>query len=148
MDTPPPDPPTDPGFPVGALTSDESTRRRLPATGPERFIGAAVAGIFGVIGLCVIGFMATMDPHEFGTPPLFFRIFASLIGLAFVIVGFGGAAGALRAKAAPHPPGTSAPRTGYQCPHCGAGLGKAEVSPSGDIKCAYCHKWYNIHAPR
>lgn len=34
----------------------------------------------------------------------------------------------------------------YRCNHCGAALGdKAEVSPSGDAKCLYCHKWFNIY---
>lgn len=34
----------------------------------------------------------------------------------------------------------------YECEHCGAGLGKnADVSPSGDVKCQYCNKWFNIH---
>ncbi|HVE59795.1 MAG TPA: hypothetical protein VNB22_23485 [Pyrinomonadaceae bacterium] len=34
----------------------------------------------------------------------------------------------------------------YQCKNCGAALGeKADVSPSGDVKCSYCNKWFNIH---
>jgi hypothetical protein len=34
----------------------------------------------------------------------------------------------------------------YQCKNCGAALGeKADVSPSGDVKCTYCNKWFNIH---
>lgn len=35
---------------------------------------------------------------------------------------------------------------GYDCVRCGAALSKnADVSPSGDIKCQYCNKWFNIH---
>lgn len=34
----------------------------------------------------------------------------------------------------------------YDCDNCGARLGKdAEVSPSGDVKCKYCNKWFNIY---
>lgn len=34
----------------------------------------------------------------------------------------------------------------YNCNHCGAALGDdADVSPSGDAKCRYCHKWFNIY---
>lgn len=34
----------------------------------------------------------------------------------------------------------------YECLNCGANLGKGvEVSPSGDVKCEYCVKWFNIH---
>jgi DNA-directed RNA polymerase subunit RPC12/RpoP len=34
----------------------------------------------------------------------------------------------------------------YTCKNCGAILGeKADVSPSGDVKCQYCNKWFNIH---
>jgi DNA-directed RNA polymerase subunit RPC12/RpoP len=34
----------------------------------------------------------------------------------------------------------------YECDHCGAKLDKnADVSPSGDVKCTYCNKWFNIH---
>ena len=36
-------------------------------------------------------------------------------------------------------------KIGYKCEHCGAGLDeKADVSPSGDVKCTYCKKWFNI----
>ncbi len=34
----------------------------------------------------------------------------------------------------------------YECLNCGADLGKGvDVSPSGDVKCEYCSKWFNIH---
>jgi DNA-directed RNA polymerase subunit RPC12/RpoP len=44
----------------------------------------------------------------------------------------------------PGPPQTGA--VGYQCAHCGATLGEqADVSPHGDVKCAHCGRWFNIH---
>jgi hypothetical protein len=34
----------------------------------------------------------------------------------------------------------------FACPRCGAALGEgAEVSPHGDVKCAYCQSWFNVH---
>lgn len=33
------------------------------------------------------------------------------------------------------------------CKHCGARLDDStEVSPSGDVKCASCAQWFNVHA--
>lgn len=43
---------------------------------------------------------------------------------------------------------TAKPRTAlnFECPNCGANLAKkADVSPSGDVKCMYCEQWFNIH---
>jgi DNA-directed RNA polymerase subunit RPC12/RpoP len=35
---------------------------------------------------------------------------------------------------------------GYSCPHCGAPLAVGEsISPHGDVKCAHCDCWFNIH---
>lgn len=34
----------------------------------------------------------------------------------------------------------------YSCKSCGATFGKdVDVSPSGDIKCKYCNKWFNVN---
>lgn len=34
----------------------------------------------------------------------------------------------------------------YECNNCGATLGDdADVSPQGDVKCAYCRQWFNIN---
>jgi hypothetical protein len=42
---------------------------------------------------------------------------------------------------------SSSSKVGYDCPNCGASLGKeADVSPSGDVKCGYCERWFNIHS--
>jgi predicted RNA-binding Zn-ribbon protein involved in translation (DUF1610 family) len=41
----------------------------------------------------------------------------------------------------------AAPKVGYDCPNCGEALGKeADVLPSGDVKCGYCERWFNIHS--
>jgi len=107
-----------------------------------------------------------------GNPPLFFRMFGSFIALAFVMTGIGIFVGAGKLSdphrlaqslqeitkdiAANQPVAGSAkndsateakPQVGYDCPNCGAALGKqADVSPSGDVKCGYCERWFNIHS--
>lgn len=106
-----------------------------------------------------------------GNPPLFFRVFGSFIALAFVMTGVGifVAAGkigdprrmaeSLRemtkdlsanqtvAGSAVEPAEETKPKVGYDCPNCGAALGtEADVSPSGDVKCGYCERWFNIHS--
>jgi len=119
-----------------------------PPAGPPRFLAAVFGFVFGGIGLSVIGFMWTV--RGFGEPPLFFKLFASFIALAFVAVGGTFLFGALKGQAPPSGPAAteppSAPGTGYLCPACGARLGEdADVSPKGDVKCGYCRKWFNIH---
>jgi hypothetical protein len=103
-------------------------------------------GLFGVIGLTLLGFL-WLGGDAFPAP-LFFRIFASFIALGFVLVGFGAPLHALRhAGQAAADPGSSTRAGGtYDCPNCGAGLGRVDVSPSGDVKCSYCARWFNIHA--
>jgi hypothetical protein len=108
--------------------------------------------IFGFIGIALIAFLWGSG-DGFGSPPLFFKIFGSLIALGFVAMGFGMPLSALRGGrevedqitrgSQPQPP-PAAPGS-LQCPNCGANVGKAEVSPSGDVKCIYCHGWWNIH---
>lgn len=47
----------------------------------------------------------------------------------------------------PQPVDAVKSKVGYDCPSCGAALGKeADVSPSGDVKCGYCERWFNIHS--
>ena len=37
-------------------------------------------------------------------------------------------------------------RDAYQCTACGARIQDASaVSPSGDVRCAYCNVWFNVH---
>lgn len=124
------------------------------------------------IGMTVLFFLWSAPFGEFGSPPLFFRIFGSFIALAFVMTGIGIFVGAgklgdprrmaqslqeiTKDLAANQPVAGSAtdesetekkPKVGYDCPNCGAALGKdADVSPSGDVKCGYCERWFNIHS--
>ena len=103
--------------------------------------------MFGFIGLAVLIFVWSQPSGE---PPLFFKFAASCIAVAFMAMGFGVPITALKARKlineADSPPTEDAPPAkGYKCPNCGAGLGQQEVSPSGDVKCTYCQKWWNIH---
>jgi hypothetical protein len=144
-------------------------------TGPARFLGAVFGLIFFGIGITVIGFLWGLGGDGFDGPPVVFKIFGSFIALGFVAMGgtlavtsiFGGGmigrhralideamrraqeAQKASATSAPsqqqHPPSAPA-MTGYACPHCGGTLGqKADVSPMGDAKCAFCGRWFNVH---
>jgi hypothetical protein len=105
--------------------------------------------MFGFIGLGLLIFIWSQPS---GFPPLFFKFFASCIAVGFMAMGFGGPISMLKASGkTPGSPNateteSAPPVKGYQCPNCGAGLGQQEVSPSGDVKCSYCHKWWNIHS--
>lgn len=115
-----------------------------------QFVARVVPFIFGLIGILVICSVWMAD--GFGEPPLFFKLAATLIASVFCVVGFGAAfaphqlsgrlqlgGGRRRRK-----PGEEA--AGYTCPQCQGGLeSKTEVSPSGDVKCAFCDRWFNIH---
>jgi hypothetical protein len=125
-------------------------------TGAGRVMGTVVGLAFAGIGLTVLVFMWAAPFGEFGSPPLFFRIFASFIAIVFVAVGGGGAVKSVKirpptltdveATATPAQPNAPKPQAGYICPHCGAPLGdRVEVSPSGDAKCGFCGRWFNIH---
>jgi hypothetical protein len=113
---------------------------------------AAVFGFaFALIGVLVFGNL-WLEPFGFMHTPLFFRLFGSVIALVFVVFG-----GTLGTTAIRNRPLSSVTRrgarsqdaggaVGYQCPSCGAGLSdSADVSPSGDAKCAYCRTWFNVH---
>ncbi|MBL9127312.1 MAG: hypothetical protein JNL97_06685 [Verrucomicrobiales bacterium] len=116
--------------------------------------------MFGFIGLTLLG--SLWSRSGFGMePPAIFRIVGSFIALMFVLVGFGVPLSALKAarrfsespdsfsspterEGTPETP--TKPPVGYRCPNCGAQLGPdQEVSPSGDTKCTYCKRWWNIH---
>jgi hypothetical protein len=118
--------------------------------------------MFGCIGLALLIFLWSAPTDGFHSPPLFFRLFGSCIAICFMAVGFGLPISALRARlsgavdGAPGTPTSAAPSgadaahaaqgDGYRCPSCGAALVSGqEVSPSGDVKCGYCRKWWNIH---
>jgi hypothetical protein len=109
-----------------------------------------VSVIFGVIGLTIFEMWNALF-NKFGSPPLFFRVFASLIGLAFIAFGFG----VTFSKSGNHKGATftklsqTLRQTGgskkYKYPHCSGDIENQEVSPSGDVKCEYCGKWYDVH---
>ena len=144
----------------------DTSRLRNPiaqVTGPARFIGAVFGLVFFGVGLTVLIFMWSQSFDGFDSPPLFFRIFASFIALAFVAMGGtlaygsifkGGMMGQMsdlvdesirRQETGDEGQQATAP-VGYVCPNCGAALGeKADVSPLGDVKCPFCGTWFNIH---
>ena len=130
-----------------------------------RFIGAVFGLVFFGIGLTVVSFMIGSSSDGFGSPPVFFRIFASLIGVAFMAFGGTMAYSAISGGGLMKSPGarlhglktqlerdlpeTTRPRQvapgSYVCPSCGATLQKADVSPMGDVKCTFCGQWFNVH---
>lgn len=113
--------------------------------------------IFGFIGLTLLIFLWFGSDSDFGRPPLIARLIGSFVAIGFMAMGFGMPISAILAwsRGEIAAEGESGPDTvegakpapvGYRCPHCAAGLGsKQEVSPSGDVKCGYCNKWWNIH---
>ena len=116
---------------------------------PVRVLFIVFGCIFGGIGIAVLVYMWTAS--GWGAPPMFFRVVASFIAVAFVAFGATMVYSFVRARrmAPTSPLETGAPQTtsaGYTCRHCGATLGKdAEVSPLGDVKCPFCGRWFNIH---
>lgn len=132
-----------------------------PRTG--EVVGRLVVGIFGLvflgIGLTVIVSLWAVPRGQFGAPPLVFRLVGSFISLAFVTFGafmvFAAITGRTLAGAGRGAGGgymvddaeRSGPSScGYSCPHCGAPLAEgSDISPHGDVKCAHCNCWFNIH---
>ena len=126
-----------------------------------------VAGVFGFafagIGLTVLISLWATPFGQFGSPPLFFRIFGSFIAIVFIAAGGSSLIGALTAGRlldrfpVPTPereaesgevPVSSNSPLNYSCPKCGAQIGRqADVSPLGDVKCTFCNQWFNIHTP-
>ena len=112
------------------------------------------------IGLTVLGFLWLSPFRQFGSPPLFFRIFGSFIALAFVLHGIALVSGKLtdphqlksmlsRLRESQGIDTTSPSDAGYACPYCNAPLdASANVSPHGDALCGHCGKWFNVHGRR
>jgi DNA-directed RNA polymerase subunit RPC12/RpoP len=146
-----------------------------PVVAGAELASRIVFGVFGFafagIGLTTLGFLWGTPFNQFGSPPLFFRIFGSFIALCFVAMGgstcFAAVMGArsfgarlpldqikdLQDSFGPGPtdplvPHSSSPLN-YSCSNCGAQLStQSEVSPLGDVKCSFCHQWFNIHRPK
>jgi len=131
-----------------------------------RFIFGVFGFVFAGIGISTIIVVWSQPWHEFGAPPLIFRVSASFISIAFIAFGavtlFGaiwgrsGLGPSLNSPVSPsqitvtvNPPARSPAAessVGYTCPRCGATLGdKSDVSPLGDVKCTFCKQWFNIH---
>ena len=124
-------------------------------------VSRVVPFFFGCVGVTVLVFLWSQPFGGFGSPPLFFRVFGSFIAIMFCLVGFGGAIfggrmmNQVKARGRQlrrsrrdleHERDVAPPKVGYDCPNCGGGLGDdADVSPSGDVKCSYCDRWFNIH---
>ena len=127
-----------------------------------------VFGVFGFafagIGITMLGFLWLTPFDQFGSPPLFFRIFGSFIALCFVAMGGTTFVGAILGSRQQRPvagfdkfnetkmeadaPAAPLLPLNYCCSNCGAKLTKqSEVSPLGDVKCTFCHQWFNIHRP-
>jgi hypothetical protein len=124
--------------------------------------------LFGIvplgIGLTVLGFLWLAPFDQFGSPPLFFRLFGSFVALGFILQGWAMVSGAVtdprrlkkwagqfdglmnRQTGSNERAGEPDAAYGYLCSHCGAPLDQsAEVSPHGDVKCSHCGKWFNVH---
>jgi hypothetical protein len=128
-----------------------------PATAAARFIGGAFGIAFAGIGIAVISALWFGD--GMGDPPIIFKFVGSCIALVFVAMGGTMAYSAITGRgmmaarpqqqdvtASTSSPPTTTASAGYTCPHCGAGLARdADVSPMGDVKCAFCGRWYNVH---
>ena len=126
---------------------------RVP--GPAR----ALFGVFGLVfagaGVCMLALIWSGEADFVPTPA---RLFGTLICLAPIAMGSFFVYGAIAGPKAmspsidiPNSPESSGappttPAGGYVCPNCGAALGeKADVSPMGDVKCAFCGRWFNVH---
>jgi hypothetical protein len=134
---------------------------KSPVPLAARIIGSVFGLIFFGVGITVLIFLWTSG-DGLGAPPLVFKIFGSFIAIGFVTMGgalacsamfgsgsFGSgsfASGSVAAAGANRISTPASPSSGYKCPNCGAPLGaNADVSPSGDVKCAFCHAWFNVH---
>ncbi|MBL4885595.1 MAG: hypothetical protein JKY95_13815 [Planctomycetaceae bacterium] len=131
-----------------------------------RIIAGCFGLTFGGIGLSLFAFMWLTPFNQFGSPPLFFRVFASLIAIPFMAIGFTGLYSAITGTGAmtkhhllhgqimraamknmkDQTAGKPGPPTQLACPSCGAPRSSEEASPSGDVKCAHCQRWYNMYS--
>lgn len=116
-----------------------------------------------LMGIVPLGVGLTLLAFVWGSgAPLFFCVFASFVALGFILTGAKLISGGVHdprrlrqmaeqlqsqlldpAEQEPSgPPGS----IDYRCDACGAPLSSdADVSPHGDVKCAHCNRWFNIH---
>lgn len=144
---------------------EEDPKKTNPEMAPiaPRIIFGTFGFAFAGIGVSLLVFLWMAPFDAFGSPPLFFRVFGSLIAICFVAVGTTLFIGAIFGSTFPTPNAAlqslierNARRNGmkqnppvlnYSCPNCGAQLGKdVQVSPLGDVNCQFCHQWFNVHA--
>jgi DNA-directed RNA polymerase subunit RPC12/RpoP len=147
------------------MRPDEIRDRFRSTTKGQAVLGIVFGLVFFGIGISVMVFLWT--EKGFGAPPLFFRIFATLIAVPFVAVGGFSAYGSIQllrgheaaagrvgalltrlsdTKTSDEQGAQSQTRVSYTCPACGAPLAHgADVSPHGDVKCPHCGGWFNVH---
>ncbi|MFK7778896.1 MAG: hypothetical protein QM501_12385 [Gimesia sp.] len=116
-----------------------------------RIIGAVFGCVFVGIGLLVLGFLWSQPFNGIHSPPLFFRLFGSLVAIPFVAIGGFSAYASIVGISRPKSnwitsTAISTKQGSYTCPKCNAPLSdNIDVSPLGDVKCGYCDSWFNIH---
>lgn len=116
-----------------------------------RIVGGVFGCVFACIGLLVLGFLWSQPFGGFHSPPLFFRLFGSLVAIPFVAIGGFSAYASITGAGIPKsklisPSAISTKQGSYTCPKCSAPLSDdVDVSPHGDVKCGYCESWFNIH---
>jgi DNA-directed RNA polymerase subunit RPC12/RpoP len=131
---------------------DDQEELQKSITAGARLVGTVIGCVFGGIGLLVLGFLWSQPFGEFHSPPLFFRLFGSMIAIPFVLIGGFTAVKSLTATGGNRSGRKSSRKSPpkqkrkYVCPHCNAPIGEdSDVSPHGDVKCSYCKSWFNIH---
>lgn len=147
------------------MRPEEFSKHFQAQTKGQAILGIVFGLVFFGIGISVIAFVWTES--GFGAPPLFFRIFTTLIAIPFVAVGGlaayssiqvlrGSLAGTdqiatllhntRQTKTPDDQPIASESRVSYVCPACGAPVAQgADVSPHGDVKCPHYGGWFNVH---
>ncbi len=131
---------------------NEQEELQKTITTGAKFVGAIVGCVFAGIGITILGFLWSQPFGGFGSPPLFFRIFGSLIAIPFIAIGSFTAYSAITSKGMlpksnlmDSTPVNTKQGT-YTCSKCNAPLSdNIDVSPHGDVKCGYCNSWFNIH---
>lgn len=124
-----------------------------------RWIAAAFGGLWTILAIAI----TSAAPNEF--PFIVAKFVFPLFGVLFIIAALTGGA-AIQRLGRKSPFNSAGPRIDDRqaldqsdggrhfepkpinaCPSCGAPVKDGgDVSPSGDIRCPHCSRWYNIHA--